>query len=112
MVSLGGVPGAFPAPFAHGLCSMKHSERVAHHGGGKRRRRKVCTAPAGSRGEHGVPVASEVSGNGMGGAGMFPGEVWSNCEMEGPQEVTGWEDRKGSSLRTAMLGLTYQVHCF
>lgn len=57
---------------------MKHSERVALHGG-RKRRRKVCTAPAGSRGECRVSVALEVSGNGEGGAGVCPGEVQSNC---------------------------------
>lgn len=113
MVSLGGVAGAFPTPFTHGLCSVKHNERVARHGGGKRRR-KVCAAPAGSRGEHGVPVEWEAWGNGMGGAGMSPGKVWSNCEMEGPQEVMGWEGKAGKAAARciATLGLTYQVHCF
>ena len=75
MVSLGGLPGAFPAPFAHGLCSVKHSERVACHGIEKMRRTKACTALAGSRGKRDVPVAWQVSGNGKDGAGMSPGEV-------------------------------------
>lgn len=62
----------------------------------------------------GVPVAWEVLGNGVGGAGMSPGEVRNTCGLEGPQEVTVWEGKAGKAAAcpTATLGLMYRVRCF
>lgn len=80
VASLGGVPGAFPASFAHGLCSVKHSEGVAYHGGGKRRR-KVCMAPAGNRG--------------MGCLWLWGvGRVVLDVPRRGPETAVRWSDLK------------------